>query len=67
MEAVRYTEYTSTISSGHVTVQVPDDDEMPIQIIVDTGKSFILKLGEFQEICKAVVDSLRESGRDLAV
>lgn len=66
METVRYTEYTERISSGRVTIQVPEDNEQPIQIIVDTGKTFILQMGEFQEICKAVVEALKTSGREIS-
>lgn len=65
MQITHYTEYMAQISAGSVTVQVPDDEELPVQIIINTGKMVIFRFDEFQEICKAVTESLKETGREL--
>ena len=66
MEVVRYAEYSSQTESGLVTIQIPDDDTMPVQIIINFGKTFILKFPELQDVCRTVVEALRDAGKSLA-
>jgi len=59
-----YTEYIAQLSSIKAIVQVPDDPEMPIQIILNTGnRSLILKLPELKGIWGLVIEALNDCGR----
>lgn len=62
IETHRYTEYTHEIVTGTVITQVPEEQDMPVQIIIRTGKETILKLDELEEISEAVADALKQAG-----
>lgn len=63
IEVNTYTECTSQIPTGTVITQVPEDDSLPIQIILKLGdKQTILKLDELEAINEAVRDALKEVG-----
>ncbi len=63
MEITKYTEYRTTISSGTVTTQIPEEEEAPVQIILNTGRQLIMSLEEWGEITNAVTEALSAAGR----
>ncbi len=62
IEVTKYTEYTKQIPTGTVITQIPEDDELPIQIIYKSDKQTIFKLEELQEVNGAVMESLALAG-----
>jgi hypothetical protein len=62
IQVIKYTEYTTEISGGQVITQVPEESDMPIQIIYKTGTQVILKLDELDELNAAVRASLKLAG-----
>lgn len=62
MEVVRYTEYTREGPLGKVTVQVPEGEDLPVQVIMDFGKQLVLKIEEFNFATLAVGDALEAAG-----
>lgn len=63
METNKYTEYSQEISTGSVVVQVPEKEELSVQIILNLGRQLILSADEYVEITQAVAEALTLAGR----
>lgn len=63
MEKTKYTEYSEQLSTGNIVVQVPDEEEKPIQLVLNLGKTLLMSLDEFKEVEDAVWEALKQSGR----
>ena len=69
LEINRYTEYSSQTSFGSVTIQIPENTDIPVQIIVEHREpetkrfqKLILTLDNWDEAAKVIGEALKQSG-----
>ena len=62
IQVTKYTEYAKQTPTGTVITQIPEDEELPVQIIYRSDKQTIFKLDELQNINEAVMASLALAG-----